>query len=106
MITCDACGLFSKNTKIVQVHTTNGHLQLCLQCLADFNCKNPVLAGIIRAAVDAKLEEAAKALLETKGGYSASIDENVLVPDPDGPWLLNADAAKVVLALASCTTAE
>jgi hypothetical protein len=36
-----------------------------------------------------------------KGGYTASFTENALIPDKDGPWILNSDAAKAIRALAS-----
>ena len=50
----------------------------------------------VNAAVVAFKEAAVSALLKSKGGYSASIEGDCLVPDVDGPWLLNADAAKLV----------
>jgi hypothetical protein len=40
--TCEACGLIGAK-EYVYVHTTNGGLSLCPQCLAEINRKNPEL---------------------------------------------------------------
>jgi hypothetical protein len=42
--------------------------------------------------------DAAKYVASLKGGYSASIHDDILVPDVDGPWILNADAATGIAA--------
>ena len=51
-----------------------------------------------KSRVDA-LEEAALIVGKMKGGYSASLDQDILVPDKDGPWVLNHEAAAAIRAL-------
>jgi hypothetical protein len=46
-VKCEACGLQSGWAEYVCVRLTNGSLNLCRQCLDEFNGKNPMLAEVV-----------------------------------------------------------
>lgn len=44
---CEGCGIFLDSPdKYKHINLTNGALTLCLQCLDDFNRKNPELIAL------------------------------------------------------------
>ena len=55
-----------------------------------------IIQPLITAAVAEERERCAKVAESMKGGYTASIDEDILVPDKDGPWTLNSDIAAAI----------
>lgn len=63
---CEVCGLISMTAEYIKVHTTNGSLRLCRQCLDDINRKNPEVGRLRSTLADAA------ALLENCRGYVAA----------------------------------
>lgn len=57
---------------------------------------------VAREARDAERERCAGIAESVRGGFTANIcideSEPELLPDPDGPWVLNADVAKAIRA--------
>lgn len=68
-----------------------------------------ILIGVARDRIQAALaEERRKAIVDAaqiaenfKGGFTASFDADILIPDKDGPWGLNTVIAKAIRALLS-----
>ena len=58
---------------------------------------------IAQAAAQAERERCAKVAESVVGGYTANVcvdpREQVLLPDPDGPWVLNSDVARAIRAI-------
>ena len=61
-----------------------------------------LIQRIAFAAESVAIERAAKIAERVVGGFTANIrideSEQELVPDPDGPWVLNSDVAKAIRA--------
>ena len=55
-----------------------------------------VIAQALTTAVAEERERCAKVAESIKGGYTASLCDDLLVPDEDGPWALNSDIAAAI----------
>ncbi|KKL53660.1 hypothetical protein LCGC14_2273260 [marine sediment metagenome] len=67
-------------------HLHKKPLCACYECIKDFKAEE-------RADERARCAKVAES---TKGGYTACITEDILVPDKDGPWTLNTDIAAAI----------
>ena len=61
------------------------------QCFYHLGCRRVVAA--LCTARSRAFEEAAEMVEKMRGGYTAGLIENVLIPDKDGPWILNHEVA-------------